>query len=270
MNYKLQIKSVSSQASLIKLVVAVFIIYNFIICDSVFAATASSSAKPSPEATSSASLLDKINQIKEKAASKASELLSEVTKKLQNKAYFGTISSVDGDNVTLSYAGADKKISTTEFTSFASTIKTTKKIATLALKDFSDGDFIAALGDADDKGVLKAKKIIKSSPMATDSSRLVWGVVQKISGGLITVRGADGSDQTITGSGQSDIFLGQEEASLLDIKTARTIIARGEPTKNAGLSASYIYVVPSSSSSKPEKTPLPSIAASPSASPKKK
>jgi phosphoglycolate phosphatase len=60
-------------------------------------ATDSAKVSPSPVATSSASLAQKINEIKEKAASKAADFLSQVTKKLQNKAYFGIITSIDGE-----------------------------------------------------------------------------------------------------------------------------------------------------------------------------
>lgn len=234
------------------------------------AAIASPSPKvsPSPQATASASLLQKINEIKEKAASKASELLNDVTKKMQNKAYFGIVSSVEGSKVTLKFFETDQTLLTDEYTVFSSTLKSSKK--TTALKDFAEGDFVSALGDADDKGVLKAKRLIKSSPIASDSSQLVWGEVQKVNGGAIEVNIADGTNAKITASGLTKLFLGQWEATLLDIKLGRTIVARGTQTKNAGLSSTYIYVVPQSASAKPEKTPDPTKAASPSASPKRR
>lgn len=240
----------------------------------IFGASASASAKvsPSPVATSSASLAQKINEIKEKAASKAADFLSQVTKKLQNKAYFGVVESIDGTKVTLVFQNKDYEANTDEYTTFASSLKSTKKVT--ALKDFAKGDFVSALGDADDKGVLKAKKLIKSSPIASDSATLVWGVVQKVSGGAITVKLADSTDQIITSSGRNPIFLGSQEGSLADIKMGRTIIARGKQTANAGLTSTYIYIIPPTADAKPEKNESTKSAvttsASPSASPKKR
>jgi hypothetical protein len=232
----------------------------------VSAATASPSA--SPQATSSASLLQKINQIKETAASKAADFISTVTKKLQNKAYFGQISSINGDEITVSFQNGDKKILTTEYTVYSSTLKSTKKIT--SIDDFKEGEFVSGLGDADDKGVLKAKKLVKSSPIASDSSKLVWGTITRAQSGTIWVKLADTTDQTITASGQTKVFLGQEEGSLLDMKSGKTIVARGKESKDRIISATYIYVVPNSVNDKPQKKPEPSFSASPSATPKKR
>lgn len=253
--------------------VAVLIIGISLFSSPVSAMLASSSAKASPQATSSASLTQKINELKEKAASKAADFLAQVTKKLQNKAYYGVITSISGDTLKISYQNHDHSMSTNEYTAFSSTLKTTKKVTTL--KDFAEGDFVSGLGDADDKGVLKAKKLIKSAPIASDSSKLIWGQVEKVTGGTIIVKLADSTDQTITSSGKNPIFLGQEEGTMADIKIGRTIISRGKQTSNAGLSSTYIYIVPPSADAKPEKAPESTkssiiVSASPSATPKKK
>jgi hypothetical protein len=196
-----------------------------------------------------------------------------VTKKLQNKAYFGIITSIDGDKVMIAFQNRDFEAKTDEYTGFSSNLKSTKKVT--ALKDFTKGDFVSALGDVDDKGILKAKKLIKSAPVASDSASLIWGVVQKVSGGTITVKMADSTDQIITSSGRNQTFLGQSEATLADIKMGRTIIAKGKQTTNAGLSSTYIYIVPPTADAKPEKVvestkSASSATASPSASSKKR
>ncbi len=251
------------------------LLLNLTFIDTTMATTATSSAKesPAPSASSSGSLLaQKINELKEKAASKAADFISQVTKKLQNKAYFGVISSIDGSTIKIVFENKDFSVSTNEYTGFSSKLKSTKKIT--GIKDFAKGDFISALGDTDDKGVLNAKKVIKSTPIGTESAQLIWGVVQKVSGPTITVKMSNNTDQIVTFAVKGLIFLGQEEASLSDIKVGRTIIARGKTSANSGHFSNYIYIIPPSAGAKPEKTSESSktailISASPSATPKK-
>lgn len=231
-------------------------------------AAASPSAQQSPTASSSSTLLDKINEIKTKAASKAADFLSEVTKKLQNKAYIGVITSLDQEKITIKFDEDERVISTDEYTKVVFPGKTPKKLPVVS--DIQTGDFVSALGDVDDKGVLKAKRIVKSSPIASESSKLVWGTIQKVQGGTLTLKLIDTTDQTVTASGQTSIFLGQEEASLLDLKSNRTVVVRGKESKDRILSASYIYIIPANPNVKPEKKPVTAITASPSATPRKK
>jgi hypothetical protein len=256
-------------------ILVLILLLHLVFIDNSFAATATPSAKesPSPSASASGSLLaQKINELKEKAASKAADFISQVTKKLQNKAYFGVISSIDGSSIKVVFENKDFTISTNEYTGYSSKIKSSKKIT--GIKDFAKGDFISALGDTDDKGVLNAKKIIKSTPIGTESSQLVWGVVQKVSGPTITVKMSNNTDQIVTSAVKGLIFLGQEEASLNDIKVGRTIIARGKISANSGHFSNYIYIIPPSAGAKPEKVVESSksaviSSASPSSSPKK-
>lgn len=256
------------------MMVGVFLLLFMLQSNPTFAASATASAKvsPQPSASGSASLLQKINEIKEKAASKAADFISQVTKKLQNKAYYGVIDSIDSNQILISFNENDFTISTNEYTGFTSTIKSSKKTA--ALKDLSNGDFIAALGDTDDKGVLNAKKIVKSTPPASESAQLIWGLVEKVSGSTITVKAVGNTSQVVTAAVKSIIFLGQEEASLADIKTGRTIIARGKVSANSGFFSSYIYIIPPTADAKPEKSTSTintiTVSASPSASPKKR
>lgn len=269
MNFKYQISNVKFQ--ILVAFLAIFLLSG----SPALAANASNSAKmsPQPSASASASLMQKINEIKEKAASKAADFITQVTNKLQNKTYYGMINSVDGNKIVVSFRDKDFTIITDEYTGFASALKTTKKIA--AIKDLSKGDFISALGDTDDKGVLKAKKIIKSAAPATESAQLVWGQVLKVSGPTITIKNSGSTEQVVTAAVKSSLFLGQEEASLSDIKAGRTIIARGKVSANSGFFSSYIYIIPPTADAKPEKnstsTGSASVSASlsPSASPKK-
>jgi hypothetical protein len=85
---------------------------------------------------------------------------------------------------------------------------------------------------------------------------------------------SNNTDQIVTSAVKGLIFLGQEEASLNDIKVGRTIIARGKTSANSGHFSNYIYIIPPSAGAKPEKAAESSkaailISASPSASPKK-
>lgn len=234
----------------------------------VFAADSTSAAKP---ASPSGTMMEKINKLKEEIASRAANIRLEVSRKLQNKAIFGVIENIDGDRITVSQSGQSKTIVTTEYSEVLSTVKNSAKLVKIKFKDLENGEYISALGDIDDKNSLNAKRIIKSTAVASDSARLMWGKVESVSGSIIKLKDHDNQTQTIQTDFKTQYFLGGEESALSDVKANKVVVARIIESKERLYYSGYIYIVPQSQADKPEKKASPSaqISATPSASPKK-
>lgn len=233
---------------------------------SLFAFTAHTAiaAEASKSASPSSSLADKIKALKNEIASKASELKNEVTKKLQNKALIGSVLSTEDSKLSISTKNGNKNIQTDEYTEY---ISAGKKIT---LKDIKADDYIAALGDIDDKNTLKAKRIVKLTKPKESTSKLIWGQIETATNPNITLKTQDSKNIQVTTSSNTIFFLGIAESSFLDAKSGKFLIARGELSGNT-LKATYVYYIPAMGYIKPEKkVASQSATASPSATPKKK
>lgn len=229
----------------------------FVICYLLFASSAYA-----VEASSSANLLDKINALKKEIASKAADLKNEVSKKLQNKAYSGFVTEITDTSVLLD---SGKNILVNEYTEYSSKVKSQK--SKLTLKDFAPEDYVVALGDVDDKLQLKTKLLIKTQPLASDSSKLVWGQIISVFAGEITVKTRDNQEKDIQTTGATKFILGNDEASILDAKKGKFLVAKGK-MQGEVLYARFVYYVPSVGFIKPEKKAA-SSSATPSGSPKR-
>lgn len=218
------------------------------------------------ESSQSASITDKINALKEEIASKAAEIKTQITKKVQDKALIGKIISISDTEVTLQTLNSAKIIKVDEFTEILGAKNKKIKIETLEAEDN-----IAALGDFDDKNNLVAQKLIFLENYASNSAKLIWGKIQKTSSPTITVTTKSGNTENITTNFNTEYFLGNEEASLLDAKVEKQMLARVIQQKNGTLLARFIYFIPSMGFTKPDKDKsTPSIKpASPSATPKR-
>jgi hypothetical protein len=223
-------------------------------------------ASPSPTASASANpLKQKIEALKQEIASKAANLKAEIKEKLQNKAYFGPIIEVKDNSITITLKKNPKVVLVNEYTEYQDQSKLKKK--QLTLKSLSPDDYIVALGDVDDKNNLTAKKIIKIDPLKQSSHRAVWGQIQSSQNPTITIKLKDGKTQSISIDEETQIFLGDKEASFVDIKVNKYLVASGKMDGNT-LEASYIYLIPTTGFTLPQNV-KPSTPASPSASPKK-
>lgn len=219
------------------------------------------------ESSPSSSIREKLEALKREVASKAALLKKEVTKKLNNKAYFGVVNIKDGEKLTIKKGDLSKSIQTNEYTIFESKSKKT------GLKDIVKDDFIVALGDVDDSNVLTAKKIVKLTKNPIVKRETIWGQVKKITDSNILVKDSKGKELKIAFStkqsfstSKTEFKLGDQEASSLDLKENRVIIAVGEMRDN--LVADFIYLIPVNGILKQEKAKVasPSAKASPSAS----
>lgn len=215
------------------------------------------------EASAEASVKDKIEALKKEVASKAAQLKTEVNKDLQNKAYVGKITSYNSTDVTISSLSGEKNIKINEYTQFVDETTSKKTTNKLMTKNLAVGDFIAGLGDIDDKQVLTAKRVIKIKEYLPEKVSYFWGQVQKISGNSVTIKPRDGAEINITTLGITTYQLGSEEASFMDVKVNKYLAGVGTVIKNKKTSADFLYLIPSTGYVKPEKK-----VASPSATPK--
>lgn len=184
------------------------------------------------ESTPSADIKSKLEELKKEIASKAAVLKAEVNRKLQDKAYVGTIEGKTQNSATLATRNGAKIVSINQDSVFESKIKTRKS---LTLKTLSTKDYIAALGDIDETGVLTAKKIILLPEKKLPAKTYLWGQVISISDKLITLKDRD---------------LKTHAVSLSSLKTSPNlkkndfVIAVGSFTKNDIFEASFVHVLP--------------------------
>lgn len=114
-------------------------------------------AADEPLPSDSSSLKLKIKALQEEIASKASVLKSQISQKLENKAYFGTVTQASSDRLVLKSQLVDLNINLRPFTSY-------KKVSSKLL---AGNDLVVALGDLDEQGNLIAKQVIKVDPPQT-------------------------------------------------------------------------------------------------------
>lgn len=249
-----------------KYILILFLILDVILIPTVFA----------QESTSSASIQDKLKALQSEIASRAAAMKNEVTKKLLNKAYIGTIKNKDAQSLTVDMRANAGKINISEFTEYI--VKSISYDGDAGLKKLNISDPIAALGDVDDKGVLTAKRVLKlNKPVAF--KKVIHGIVTGIAKDSATVKTVYGDQFTINFDKNTDYKIGNSDGGFDDIKVNRWIIAvvsevipapTPTPDKQSTASATpqattlladFTYIFPSSVSIKPK-------ASTPSATPK--
>ncbi|MBI2334876.1 hypothetical protein HYU96_03670 [Candidatus Daviesbacteria bacterium] len=171
------------------------------------------------ESTPSADIKAKLEELKKEIASKAAKFKEEVSQKLTNKAYAGTVANKTDNSLTVVTKSGAKIIS------FNQDTKLPKKI--------SVGDFLAGLGDIDDTGVLIAKKIVLLPPPNSQPKTILRGEVVSRSGNLFTVRDKD----------FQNITLALPKNPPADLKINKLVIVTALPGKNKTLEARFIYVI---------------------------
>lgn len=184
------------------------------------------------DSTPSADIRAKLEQLKKEIASKAAVLKAEVNRKLQDKAYVGTIEGKNQNSVTLTTRNKAKTVSINQDTVFESKIKTRKN---LNLKTLSTKDYIAALGDVDEEGVLTAKKIILLPTKNSKLKTYLWGQAISISDKLMTLKDGKLHSHAVS------LILVKNSPSL---KRNDFMIVVGTEKENEIVEASFIHVLP--------------------------
>lgn len=202
------------------------------------------------ESSPSSSIKEKLQELQAQIASKAAKLKQEIDKKLQNKAYIGKVKSKSDNSITLAARTGPKIVSINQDTLFESTLKSKQKFSQ---KTLAEDDYLAALGDVDETGVLIAKKVILLPPPPAEIKTYLWGQVVSVSDKLITIKGKDLKNISITLPKNSTIKLNQ------------FLILTGIFGENEILEAEFVHVIEKGGILKPKTA---TSSASPSASAK--
>ncbi len=201
--------------------------------------SASASATPSTnQASPSASITEKLNALKAEIASKAALIKQEVNRRIDNKAWLGTIKTINEDSIVITSIDQDRTIRINEYTSYK-----VKAKGESAIKDLKVGDYVAALGDVDDNNQLNAKRIDKLATTKEYKKKLVWGTVKTVVNDTVTIATSSGQLTTINTANYTDYQLNDTEATLSDIQANRQIIGIVTPNTSEKLMANHILII---------------------------
>ncbi len=198
-------------------------------------------AESTPSSNLSNDLKTKLDEFLKQSATKAAQFKQEISRKLMDKAYVGTLKSKNENSLTLACATGAKIVTVNQDTVFESKLKTKQKFS---LKTLSEGDHIAALGDIDDNGVLTARKIVLLTQPANIKTYL-WGQIVSMSDKLITIQTRQSKNVAVSFS--------QDNLKLRDF-----VIMTGTIGKNDIFQAEFIYVISQGGVIKPKKIATPS------------
>lgn len=196
------------------------------------------------DSTPSADIKAKLEELKKEIASKAAKIKQEVNRKLKDKAYVGTVKSSSETTLTLAAQSGPKVININQDTIYENETKSKKKFT--GWQSISDEDYLAALGDIDETGVLTAKKIILHPAPASEPKTYLWGKIISISDELLTLKSKDSKNIAA--------FL----PNLSNVKLNDFVILTGSFNKNDLFEAEFVYIIPQGGIIKPKKISTPS------------
>ncbi len=190
--------------------------------------------------TPSADIQSKVNEFIKQAASKAAMLAPQISKKLQDKAYVGKVKTKSSNSLTLAARTGPKIVSINQDTVYASNIKGSTKFSQ---KMIEEEDYLTALGDVDENGVLTAKKIIllNPNPYTLDPKTFLWGQIISISDKLVTLK-----DKSL-----KSVAVSLQDPSL--VKISDFVILTGSKNKNEIFKAEFVFNIPQGGILRPKK-----------------
>ncbi|MBI4035947.1 hypothetical protein HY383_03275 [Candidatus Daviesbacteria bacterium] len=200
------------------------------------------------DSTPSADIRAKLEELKKEIASKAAKLKQEVNRKLRDKAYTGTVKSASETTLTLAASSGPKVININQDTLFENETKSKKKFT--SWESISQEDYLAALGDIDETGVLTAKKIILLPP-TIESKTFLWGKIVSISDELVTLKSKDSKN------------IAASLPDLSEVKLNDFVILTGAFNKNELFETEFVYVIPQGGVIRPKKVATPSASLKP-------
>ncbi len=217
---------------------ALFLVSSLYIVNCKFYIPAASATDASSSASPSASLQDKLKALQADIASRANRLKDEISQKLQNQAYLGAVQSKTTDSLVLSTRSDPKTVRLDEFTLYSYQGKKT------TLASLKTDDYVAALGDLDDKELLVAKKIIKLTPPKT-TKQVFWGSVVKVAALSLTVQNKAGETKTIQLTKNTSYQRDKSETTLNEISVKQSVVVIvNEDVKDKSVTASFVYIYP--------------------------
>lgn len=187
------------------------------------------------DSTPSADIKIKLEELKKEIASKAAKLKQEINRQLKDKAYVGEIKSKSASSITLITKNGPKIVNINQDTEFESNIKGKK----YSQKLLTEQDFLAALGDVDETGVLTAKKIVLLPTPNSEIKTYLWGQITAISDKLITLKGKNLKNTAVSINNPSNINI------------PNFVIFTGSFGKNEIFQADFAYVIPQGGVLKP-------------------
>lgn len=214
------------------------------------------------ESSPSADIRTKLEELKKEVASKAAKLKQEVSKKLTNKAYVGNLKSISSSSLTLASTAGPKLVTINQDTIYEGKVKskTTRPSSggktKFSQKSLSEEDYIAALGDVDETGVLTAKKIVLLPTPNTEQKTYLWGQIISASEELFTLKDSSGKNVAVS------------IPSEYKLKLNDLIIATGTVNKNSIFEADFVHVIQHGGILKPKKVASPSATLKPTTAPK--
>ncbi|MDD2823368.1 MAG: hypothetical protein PHQ59_04805 [Candidatus Daviesbacteria bacterium] len=211
--------------------------YLFLILNSLIFIPVAKAADSSP----SASIQSKLKALQEEIASRAANIKNEVSKKLFNRAYVGTVKNKDTNSITVTLKSNSGNINTNEFTEYV--IKSKTLIGSSGLKNITTSDSIAALGDIDDKGVLTAKRIIKLTK-PNNPKKVIYGKLTSVATSSATLKDFQDNQFSITFDKNTDYQVEKSKGIFNDIKVNTLIIAVTEQTTPDTLLTKFVYILP--------------------------
>ncbi|MBI2599722.1 hypothetical protein HYW43_02250 [Candidatus Daviesbacteria bacterium] len=194
------------------------------------------------DSTPSADIKIKLEELKKEIASKAAQLKQVIDQKLKDKAYVGKIKLKSDTSLTLATDYGPKIVNINQDTNFDSKVKKQNYGA----KSISEEDYIAALGDVDENGVLTAREVVLLPISNLQPKTYLWGQIAAISDKLMTLK--DRSFKNVA-------------ASLMDstdVKLGNFVILTGSIGKNNFFDTDFVYVIPQGVILKPKKLATPS------------
>lgn len=193
------------------------------------------------DSSPSADIRTKLEELKKEIASKAAQLKQIVNKKLKDKAYTGKIKSHSDSSLTLATDSGAKLVSINQDTVFSAKSKSKTKFSQ---KSLQEENFIAALGDTDEVGVLTARNIILLTP-PNEPKTYLWGQVTNISDNLITIKDRASKNITVL------------PPTVSGIKLNDFVILTGKKDSNDVFKAGFLYVIPQGGIIKTKKVATP-------------
>lgn len=208
------------------------------------------------DSTPSADVKAKLQELEKEIASKAAQLKQVINQKLKDKAYIGSVKASSETSLTIAAESGPKMVSINQDTVFESNVKKRTKFFA---KNISTDDYVAALGDIDETGVLTAKKVILLPTSNPQPKTYLWGQVIAISDQLITLKNKDLKNVAVS-------LPNEPRVKLNDF-----VILTGSKNKNDIFEAGFSFVIPQGGVLKPKKIATPSAqTATKSASPSAK
>lgn len=204
------------------------------------------------ESSPSADIKSKLETLKAGIASRAAQLKQEISTKLQNKSYTGSIKTISQTSITLASLTGPKVININQDTVYESDIAKVK----YSFKNAKAEDYIAALGDIDDTNVLTAKRIILI-PKQEAKKQIVWGQIITLGNSLV-VKTKDSKNTKILLKNATTFQKGVEEIGIEKVKVNDFVIAVADENQQGVLTANYIYVTSQGGIIKSKKISTPS------------